>query len=189
MLPSVIVSALLCIVCQSSAVPLAQCSQDIYYLYSLDFNMCLLVIVLGTARHLWVELHWAVQLRAHVVLATLSLYSSSISHCPWRSNKHREEGTLFLKARLASGRITAAAIMKPITIIRFNWGCRDVEIERRKREAEHKVRRVKWKQKILKLKVIQKHQKFPQKDGITRCHREVAATIKVRSCFGSNIRW
>lgn len=54
---------------------------------------------------------------AFVVLASSPLYCSSISLCPWRSNKQRREGTLLLKAKLASERITAAAIMKPITII------------------------------------------------------------------------
>lgn len=73
---------------------------------------------------------------ACAVLARLSLYCSSISHCPWRSNKHREEGKLLLKAWLASRRITAQTIMKPITIIRVNGGCCGLEIEKRRRERE-----------------------------------------------------
>lgn len=79
-------------------------------------------------------------------LARLSLCCSSISHCPWRSNKHREEGKLLLKAWLASRRITAETIMKPITIIRVNGGCCGFEIEKWRRERDIAQGWERWKQ-------------------------------------------
>lgn len=64
-------------------------------------------------------------------------------HCPWRSNKQRKEAKLHLKALLPSRRITAAAVMKHITIIHFKGGCHGFEIEK-SREAQHKVGRQRW---------------------------------------------
>lgn len=100
----------------------AQCSRDAHCLYSLDFNMRLFVIALASDRlRSRVELCWSgnnfsLRSPSQGCLCTLHLFHIALDD-QTNTGRRRE---LLLKARLAPGRITAAAIMKPITIIRFN---------------------------------------------------------------------
>lgn len=100
----------------------AQCSRDTHCLYSLDFNMCLLVIALASdglcsrVELCWSRNNFSLRSPSQGCLYTLHLFHIALDD---QTNTGRRI-ELLLKARLAPGRITAAAIMKPITIIRFN---------------------------------------------------------------------